>query len=115
MENHEYAIETKAAIILAHFHESLWLPNKMDGHARAMLVTDGVDRAIIPSPHESQLIFLYDTRYLPNLGAPQSTAALHPDRVQPELGDSIVTFNVHVWKFIPVSNVEEEAKRSMSQ
>ena len=70
---------------------------------------------IIPSPHESQLIFLYDTRYLPNLGAPQSIAALHPDRVQPELGDSIVTFNVHVWRFIPVSNVEEEAKRSMSQ
>ena len=46
VENHEYAIDTKAEIILDHFQESLWLPNKMDGHARAMLVTDGVDRAI---------------------------------------------------------------------
>ena len=46
VENHEYAIDTKAEIILDHFQESLWLPNKMDGHARAMLVTDGVDRAV---------------------------------------------------------------------
>ena len=46
VENHEYAIETKAEIILDHFNESVWLPNKMDGQARAMLVTDGVDRAI---------------------------------------------------------------------
>ena len=46
VENHKYAIETKAEIILDHFNESVWLPNKMDGQARAMLVTDGVDRAI---------------------------------------------------------------------
>ena len=29
-----------------HFHESVFLPRKIDGHARAMVVTDGVDRAI---------------------------------------------------------------------
>ena len=46
VENHEYAIDTKAEIILDHFQESLWLTNKMDGQARAMLVTDGVDRAV---------------------------------------------------------------------
>ena len=46
VENHEYAIETKAEIILDHFNESVRLPNKMEGQARAMVVTDGVDRAI---------------------------------------------------------------------
>ena len=46
VENHEYAIETKAEIILDHFQESIWSARKMDGEARAMLVTDGVDRAI---------------------------------------------------------------------
>ena len=46
VENHEYAIETKAEIILDHFQESVVLSNKMDTQARAMLVTDGVDRAI---------------------------------------------------------------------
>ena len=29
-----------------HFHESVFLPRKIDGHARAMVVTDGVERAI---------------------------------------------------------------------
>ena len=46
VENHEYAIETKAEIILDHFQESVVLSNKMGSQARAMLVTDGVDRAI---------------------------------------------------------------------
>ena len=46
VENHQYAIEQKAEIILDHFHESVWLPKKMEGQARAMVVTDGVDRAI---------------------------------------------------------------------
>ena len=46
VENHDYAISTKAEIIVDHFHESVFLPQKMNGQARAMLVTDGVDRAI---------------------------------------------------------------------
>ena len=46
VENHDYAISTKAEIIVDHFHESVFLPQKMEGQARAMLVTDGVDRAI---------------------------------------------------------------------
>ena len=46
VENHDYAISTKAEIIVDHFHESVFLPQKMNGQARAMLVTDGVGRAI---------------------------------------------------------------------
>ena len=46
VENHDYAISTKAETIVDHFHESVFLPQKMNGQARAMLVTDGVDRAI---------------------------------------------------------------------
>ena len=46
MENHEYAVSTKAEIIVDHFHDSVFVPQKMDGQARAMLVTDGVERAI---------------------------------------------------------------------
>ena len=47
VENHEYAIAQKAAIILDHFNDSVFAPKKMGGQARAMLVTDGVDRAIM--------------------------------------------------------------------
>ena len=46
VENHDYAVGTKAEIIVDHFHDSLFLPQKMGGQARAMVVTDGVDRAI---------------------------------------------------------------------
>ena len=46
VEGHEYAIATKAEIMVDHFHESVFLPRKIDGRARAMVVTDGVDRAI---------------------------------------------------------------------
>ena len=46
VEGHEYAIVTKAEIMVDHFHESVFLPRKIDGRARAMVVTDGVDRAI---------------------------------------------------------------------
>ena len=46
VENHEYAVTTKAEIIVDHFQDSVFIPQKMDGQARAMLVTDGVERAI---------------------------------------------------------------------
>ncbi len=46
VENHEYAIAQKAAIIVDHFNHSVFIPRKMGGQARAMVVVDGVDRAI---------------------------------------------------------------------
>ena len=46
VENHEYAVAQKAAIIVDHFNDSVFVPRKMGGQARAMLVTDGVDRAV---------------------------------------------------------------------
>ena len=46
VENHDYAISRKAEIIVDHFHDAVFTPKKMDGQARAMVVTDGVDRAI---------------------------------------------------------------------
>ena len=46
VENHEYAIAQKAAIIVDHFNDSVFAPRKMGGQARAMVVVDGVDRAI---------------------------------------------------------------------
>ncbi len=46
VEGHEYAVARKSEIIVDHFHESVFLPRKIDGRARAMVVVDGVDRAI---------------------------------------------------------------------
>ena len=46
VEGHEYAVRRKAEIIVDHFHEAVFRPRKIDGQARAMVVTDGVERAI---------------------------------------------------------------------
>ena len=45
-ENHEYAISQKAGIIVDHFNESVFVPKRMGGETRAMVVVDGADRAI---------------------------------------------------------------------
>ena len=46
VENHRYSIRQKAAIMVEHFHDAVIAPRKVDGQARAMVVTDGVARAI---------------------------------------------------------------------
>ena len=46
VEGDEYAVRTKAQIMVDHFHESVFSPQIMGGKARAMVVTDGVERAI---------------------------------------------------------------------
>ena len=46
VEGHEYAVRAKAEIMVDHFNESVFSPQLMGGRARAMVVTDGVNRAI---------------------------------------------------------------------
>ena len=46
VERHEHAIRLKAEIMVDHFHEQVVAQRKIDGKARAMVVTNGVERAI---------------------------------------------------------------------
>jgi type I restriction enzyme R subunit len=46
VEGHEHAIRIKAEIMVDHFHEQVLALNKIGGHARAMVVTSGIERAI---------------------------------------------------------------------
>ena len=46
VEGHEHAVGMKAQIIVDHFHEKVAGPKKIGGQARAMVVTNGVQRAI---------------------------------------------------------------------
>lgn len=46
VESHDYAIGLKAEIIVDHFHEQVAGQNKIGGEARAMIVTNGIERAI---------------------------------------------------------------------
>ncbi len=46
VEGHEHAIRRKAEIMVDHFHELVIARNKVGGHARAMVVTTGIERAI---------------------------------------------------------------------
>jgi type I restriction enzyme R subunit len=46
VESHDHAIRLKAEIMVDHFHEQVLTLNKIGGHARAMVVTSGIERAI---------------------------------------------------------------------
>ena len=46
VEKHEHAIRYKAEIMVDHFHEQVVGRGKIDGKARAMVVTNGVENAI---------------------------------------------------------------------
>ena len=46
VENHEYAIRLKAEIMVDHFHEQVVGLRRIGGQARAMVVTDSIERAI---------------------------------------------------------------------
>jgi type I restriction enzyme R subunit len=46
VESHDHAIRLKAEIIVDHFHEQVLALSKIGGHARAMVVTTGIERAI---------------------------------------------------------------------
>jgi len=46
VESNEHAIELKAGIMVDHFHDQVIAYNKIGGQARAMVVTNGIERAI---------------------------------------------------------------------
>ena len=46
VESHDHAIRLKAEIMVDHFYEQVISLNKIGGHARAMVVTSGIERAI---------------------------------------------------------------------
>lgn len=46
VESHAHAIKTKAEIMVDHFHEEVIAKRKIDGKAKAMIVTSGIERAI---------------------------------------------------------------------
>ena len=46
VEGHDHAIRLKAEIMVDHFHDQVLVQGKIGGEARAMVVTNGVERAI---------------------------------------------------------------------
>ena len=46
VEGHDHAIRLKAEIMVDHFHDQVLAKNKIGGQARAMVVTNGIERAI---------------------------------------------------------------------
>jgi type I restriction enzyme R subunit len=46
VESHDHAIRLKAEIMVDHFHERVMAPAKIGGQARAMVVCNGIERAI---------------------------------------------------------------------
>lgn len=75
VESHEHAVGLKSQIIVDHFHEQVIGLRKVGGEARAMVVTNGIERAIqyfyaireyldqINSPHQAIVAFSGEHEY----------------------------------------------------
>jgi hypothetical protein len=63
---------------------------------------------LMPSAQKVLLVLLDDRWDLMDLLASESTAPLAANRSEPELRLAVITLDVNVWQFIPVSGVEEE-------
>lgn len=75
VEGHQQAIQTKAEIIVDHFQERVIAPRKINGQARAMVVTNGIQIAIeyyhairdylqkSKSPYKAIVAFSGETEY----------------------------------------------------
>ena len=75
VEGHDHAIRLKAEIMVDHFHQQVVAQRKIDGQARAMVVTNGIERAIQyfhavrdyleerNSPHRAIVAFSGDHEY----------------------------------------------------
>ena len=75
VEGHEHAIRLKAEIMVDHFHEQVLAQHRIGGKARAMVVTNGIERAIQyfhairdylrerRSPHEALVAFSGEQDY----------------------------------------------------
>ena len=50
----------------------------------------------------------YDPRDPEDFRAPETAAALQPDRIEPELGDIIVAFYVDMRWLLPIARIEKE-------
>ncbi len=46
VESHDQAVRLKAEIMVDHFHEQVMAPGKIGGQARAMVICNGIERAI---------------------------------------------------------------------
>jgi type I restriction enzyme R subunit len=46
VESHDHAVRLKTEIMVDHFHEQVLAPGKINGQARAMIVCNGIERAI---------------------------------------------------------------------
>src|SRR5215216_2029951 len=47
VESHDHAIRQKTEIMVDHFHEQVIARRKVGGKARAMVVTSGIERALL--------------------------------------------------------------------
>jgi hypothetical protein len=65
-------------------------------------------KVLIPTPPEFSDILVDQSLYSVQFRGPKSDAALHPYRVQPELGFGVVTLHVYVAWLLPVVGIEEE-------
>ena len=66
----------------------------------------------IPSLHELHVMIPDDFVDSTEFCSIKATASLQPDRIEPELGDLVLTLDVNVLRFIAIAGVKEQSIRA---
>lgn len=66
----------------------------------------------IPSLHELHVMTPDDFVDSTEFCSIEATASLQPDRIEPELGDLVLTLDVNVLRFIAIAGVKEQSIRA---
>jgi len=70
---------------------------------------------VIPDFHQLLVIFRGNLLDLPQFFSREPSTSFEANWIEPHLCIAIITFHMYVWRFIPVTGIEEESIRTNSQ
>ena len=74
----------------------------------AKAIRISIAKVLIPCPHQSVHILFHNPMKLTDLIPAEPSAVVQSDRVEPEFGHRILSLDMHVSRFIPVTSIEEK-------
>ena len=111
VEGHEHAISIKAQIMVDHFHQNVIATRKIGGEARAMVVTNGIERAIeyffafrkyleeIKSPYQAIVAFSGEPEFAGKKVTEASLNGFPSDKIAEKIIESPYRFLICADKF----------------
>ena len=71
-------------------------------------IRSSIAEVLIPGLHDYRAMVFHDSRDTSDFRAAESTTFFKSDRIEPEFRNIVISFHVHVNRFVTIPGVEEE-------